>query len=77
MTVERSLAIEIVSRLRELDRPLNAALDAVEKIKDAGEKRAFRRAIAAVTGAIYTDLLVPIGKDFPDLLPDTDDLDRT
>lgn len=75
--VDRALAAEITSHLLELDEPLNAALAAVEKLRDGEQKRAFRRAIAGVTAAIYTDLLVPIGREFPDLLPDKDDLDRT
>jgi len=75
--VDRALAAEITSHLLELDEPLNAALAAVEKLRDGEQKRAFRRAIAGVTAAIYTDLLVPIGREFPDLLTDKDDLDRT
>jgi hypothetical protein len=75
--VDRSLATELVSRLREVDGPLNAAAEAVEKIQDPERKRAFRRAIAEVIGLIYTDLLIPIGRDFPDLLPDKSDLERT
>jgi hypothetical protein len=77
LAVERSTATEIVGHLRSLDEPLNAAMAAVEKIQNIEQRRTLRRALASIVGAVYTDLLVPIGKDFPDLLPDKDDLDVT
>jgi len=73
--MERSTAIEIVSQLKALDGPLNAAMAAVENIQGSEQRRAFQRALAMVVGAIYTDLFVPIGAEFPDLLPDKDDAD--
>jgi hypothetical protein len=69
--------MEIVSQLKALDGPLNAAMAAVEGIEDVEQRRIFRRALAAVVGAVYTDLFVPIGKEFPDLLPDHQDVDNT
>jgi hypothetical protein len=75
--MNRSTALEIAQHLKELDRPLNAAMAAVEKIDDQEQRRAFRRALAAVVGAVYTDLFVPIGEEFPDLLPDKQDVDST
>jgi hypothetical protein len=75
--MDRALAAKIISHLKELDGPLNAAMSTVEKLKDAEQRRAFRRALAGVTAAVYTDLMVPIGREFPDLLPDKGDLDRT
>jgi hypothetical protein len=75
--MEQSTAIEIVSHLKALDVPLNAAMEAVEKIQDMEQRRAFRRALAGVVGAVYTELFVPIGKEFPDLLPDKQDADAT
>jgi hypothetical protein len=74
--MERSTAIEIVSRLKALDSPLNTAMAAVEKVGDMEQRRAFRRALARVVADIYTELLVPIGKEFPDLLPDKQDADN-
>lgn len=75
--MERSTAVEISGHLKSLDGPLNAAMAAVEKIQDVEQRRAFRRALAGVVGAVYTELLVPIGKEFPDLLPDKQDADNT
>jgi hypothetical protein len=75
--MERSTAIEIVGHLKALDGPLNAAMAAAENIQDTAQRRAFRRALADVVGAVYTELFVPIGKEFPDLLPDKQDVDST
>lgn len=75
--MERSIAIEIVRHLKALDGPLNAAMAAVEKVHDMEQRRTLRRALASVVGAVYTDLLVPIGKEFPDLLPDKEDAANT
>ena len=77
LTMERDTAVEIVGHLKALDGPMNAAMAAVEKIEDVEQRRMFRRALAAVVGAVYTDLFVPIGKEFPDLLPDKQDFDST
>jgi hypothetical protein len=75
--VERQTAVEIARHLRKLDGPMNEAMAAVEKIGDPAQRRVFRRALAAVVGAIYIDLFVPIGREFPDLLPDKQDVDGT
>jgi hypothetical protein len=69
--------MEIAGHLKALDGPLNAAMAAAEKIQDVDQRRAFRRALASVVGSVYTDLFVPIGKEFPDLLPDQQDVDNT
>ena len=50
---------------------------AVEKIQDMDQRRIFRRALAAIVGEVYTEIYVPIGREFPDLLPDQQDLERT
>jgi hypothetical protein len=75
--MRRDIAVEITRHLKALDGPLNAAMAAVEEIGDLEERRALRKALAKIVGAVYTDLFVPIGKDYPDLLPDEEDLDKT
>lgn len=75
--MERSIAVELAAQLKKLDGPLGAAAEVVEKIKDENQKRAFRRAIAETIGTIYTELQIPIGREYPDLLPDEDDRRRT
>ena len=75
--MERDTAVEIISYLKALDDPINAAMAAVEKIQDIDQRRIFRRAFAAIAGEVYTEIYVPIGREFPDLLPDQQDLERT
>jgi hypothetical protein len=75
--MERSTAKEIVEHLKAADGPVNAAIEAVGKIRDVEQRRAFRRALVDIVGTVYTELFVPIGKEFPDLLPDNDDVART
>ena len=75
--MDRSTAVEIVNHLKAIDDPMNAAMAAVEKIQDVDQRRIFRRAFAAIVGEVYTEIFVPIGKEFPDLLPDQQDLERT
>lgn len=75
--MERDTAVEIVTYLKALDGPINSAMVAVEKIKDLEQRRAFRRALADVVGSVYTELFVPIGREFPDLLPDEEDREKT
>jgi hypothetical protein len=74
--MERSTAIEILRRLTALDGPINKAIEAVEKIQNVDQRRTFRRTLASVVGTVYTGLVVPIGIEFPDLLPDKQDLDK-
>jgi hypothetical protein len=75
--MQRSTAIEIVGYLKALDGPMNSAMEAIEKIQDAEQRRLLRRALAGVVGMIYTEVFVPIGKEFPELLPDKEDVART
>lgn len=75
--MERDTAVEIVTHLKALDGPINSAMMAVEQIKDLEQRRVFRRALAGVVGSVYMELFVPIGREFPDLLPDEEDQKKT
>jgi len=67
--MERSTAVEIINHLKALDDPMNAAMAAVEKIQDMDQRRIFRQAFAAIVGEVYSEICVPIGREFPELLP--------
>lgn len=67
--MNRKIAEEIMVHLRAIDAPMNAAIEAVERISDSDERRAMRKAFALAIGQIYSQLMVPVCKDFPDLLP--------
>jgi hypothetical protein len=53
------------------------AIEAVEKIQNVDQRRAFPRTLASVVGTVCTEPFVPIGMELPDLLPDKQDLDKT
>jgi hypothetical protein len=66
--MERAVAEKVMAILAD-GRELNA-LDALShEISGEDERRAFRRALAQVMG-LYTDLIVSIAHQYPDLDPD-------
>jgi hypothetical protein len=75
--VDRVLAVDITDKLKDLNGPLNEVMVAIEKITDVEQRRTFRRTMAGVVATIYTEIQIPIGTAFPDLLPDGDDLNKT
>jgi hypothetical protein len=75
--VDRVLAVEITDKLKGLNGPLNEVMVAIEKITDVEQRKTLRRTMAGVVATIYTEIQTPIGTAFPDLLPDSDDLNKT
>ena len=69
-----SLAVnsKIVDPLLKLDEPINSAMLMSENINDIEARRNFRKGLAKLIGLVYTELMIPICKDCPDLLPDID-----
>ena len=66
--MERAVAEKVMAILAD-GRELNA-LDALShEISGEDERRAFRRRLAQVMG-VYTDLIVSIAHQYPDLDPD-------
>jgi len=68
--MERSVAEELMQALLALDRPLNRATELTGKIADVDERKAARRVIAEITSNVYTELIRPIVRQYPDLDPD-------
>lgn len=68
--MKHEVAKELMMHLKEIDVPINSAMLTAEKIEDPKIRREFRRALASIIGSVYTNLMVPIGKEFPELLPD-------
>jgi hypothetical protein len=75
LDMKYEVAKELIQHLKEIDVPTNAAMLTAEKIEDLKERREIRRALAKIVGSVYTDLMVPIGREFPELLPDDDAID--
>jgi hypothetical protein len=67
--VDRKIAEKLVEHFIELDGPLNAAAHLAETIDDPATKRQMKGAIADVVLAVYSDLIRPIVRQYPDLDP--------
>ncbi|HMN46058.1 MAG TPA: hypothetical protein PKE27_15880 [Povalibacter sp.] len=70
--MDRAIAVQLLSIVKSLDAPLNAAADLADSIDDVTEMKSIRRVIGEVGAKMYTELTVPILRQHPDL-----DLDRT
>jgi signal recognition particle GTPase len=72
-TVDRNVAELLMKRLVALDVDLNGAMEVIEQISDDEELKRFRREIADLVAAIYTNLMVPVLRQYPELDPDKDE----
>ncbi|UCE07917.1 MAG: nuclear receptor NHR-99 [bacterium] len=70
--MERKIAEKLVEIIIGLDEPLNDAAALVEQIDDEQEKRKLRRGLGEIMGRSFTDLILPIIQEYPDLDPDKD-----
>ena len=70
--MDKHLAEQLMKKLHSLDEPINDACELVEQIADEHEMRRFRKGLGELMGHIYTDLMIPILRQYPDLDPDKD-----
>ena len=68
--MNRATAEKLVQHLKLLNEPFNAATLVTGEIADVEERRKIRKALANIICKVYTEIMIPISKDFPDLLPD-------
>ena len=68
--MDHATAKKLIEHLKDLDGPINAATLVTESINDPEERRRIRKGLARVTAMVYVELMVPICKEYPDLLPD-------
>jgi hypothetical protein len=68
--MERHIAERLMEILLRLDTPLNEATELTELLPDVAEQKAIRRGIGEVTLTIYTEIMRPIIRQFPDLDPE-------
>jgi type III secretion system FlhB-like substrate exporter len=68
--MDYEVAKKLIEHLKNLDEPINEATLVTESIEDLEERRAIRKGLAKVIAMVYVDLMVPICKDHPDLLPE-------
>jgi hypothetical protein len=69
--MDHSTARQLIEIIKQLDKPVNEATLLAESISDEDERRKVRKGLARIIGVVYVDLMVPICKDYPDLLPDS------
>ncbi len=65
--MQKTIAIALMDSLIALGRPLNDVVLKIGEIDDDEQKRAFRHAIAAIMGDVYTELMIPILREYPEL----------
>jgi hypothetical protein len=68
--MNRAAAESMIGKLLEVSHKLNELAESVEQIPDLEERKTIRRPVGQLMGLIYTDLMVPIIKEYPDLDPD-------
>jgi hypothetical protein len=67
--MERKLAEQLIQHFLALDKPLNEAGQLVETIDDAALQLKMKGAIADVVLSVYTDLIRPLVRQYPNLDP--------
>jgi hypothetical protein len=70
--MERKIAERLMRIIIGLDKPLNEVAALVEQIDNEQEKRQLRRGLGEIMGRGFTDLILPIIQEYPDLDPDKD-----
>lgn len=68
--MDKKIAELLMKDLLALSEPLNSATTLTDQISNKDEQAALRRGIGELMGRIYTDLIIPIIKQYPDLDPD-------
>jgi hypothetical protein len=70
--MKKDVAKLIMDCLLELDGPLNKVTALSNKIENEEERKIIRRGIGEIGGRVYTDLMMPIIRQYPDLEPEKD-----
>lgn len=70
--MERSVAKALMDILLSLDQPLNKATELTDQITDVVERKTILRGLGEVGGRIFTDLMIPLIRQYPDLDPTKD-----
>ena len=68
--MQKSVAESLMKEMLDIGEHLNAADQLVGKLDDVQELNNYKRAIGNLMGLMYTEVMVPIIKNYPDLDPD-------
>ena len=67
--MEKAVASQVVDAILAVERELGVLSTLSNKIADDQERTTFRRNLAEIV-ALYTDMLMPVVHQYPDLDPD-------
>jgi hypothetical protein len=73
--MEKALANKIIQCALSIGEQLNRLTDLSDNVGDETEQREFRRKLGEIMGILYTDIMMPIIKEHPDLDPDKTAID--
>jgi hypothetical protein len=68
--MERALAVSMMSTLMQLSENCNEVASFVEQVSNDDERKRLRRPLGDLMGLVYTDLMLPILREYPELDPD-------
>lgn len=68
--MDRQTAEDLMAALVELDGPFSKAAEVTLRIEDREERVKIREGLGGVIGRVYTEVMMPILKQYPDLDPD-------
>ena len=71
--MKRIVAEKIIQEMMDIGERLNIATSLVEEIENKDECKNFKIPIGNIMGLIYTEIMIPIIKQHPDLDPDRAD----
>jgi hypothetical protein len=71
--MQRDIAEKLMELLNRMWEPFNQATELIDQIPSQDEQRALRRGLAEGYGRVYTDVMLRIIREYPDLDPDRDE----
>jgi hypothetical protein len=68
--MERHIAERLMQLYLKVSEPLNEATDLIDQIDSEEERKRLRQPIGRIIARTYTDLMIPIIREYPDLDPE-------
>lgn len=68
--MDRETAVQLMRVYSQLSEPFNLATEIIGKLPDEEEQKRLRRPLGQMMADVWTELMLPIVKQFPELDPD-------
>jgi len=68
--MDKSIADSLMKQMLSLSHYVDEAGELTKQITDDDERYAIRKGIADIAGLIYTDVMMPLIRQYPELDPD-------